>query len=731
MSGKQEFNGLEYKELLSEMFPSKYSANNLRKYKKQIMKDGEGIKGSKNKDSSTVDKDMEDDFTDNTKDSDDGSDSYEDSDYYEDSDCDEDSDYSEGSESANDTGSNSKKQLDTIKRKAFDFISACRSSKMLKPMVEKYLKPNSTSGYSEPLKSFRNKMGEASHLNDYLIKHFKRGEETCTDEEDYDEDDSDEDDSDEDNSDEDDEDDYDEDDYDQDEDYESENDNKKRLSDTSNGPETNESDKPDVTNMVYTSTDAKVLSEFARIAREKRKVMKQNNKTSKVLDEMINLADKRKKELYRQRQEKKKIMRNKRDNMKKFSSFVKNKKKHNDFTAFKDYSLEKQHEILEKLEAIKSYDGNNNPQRIAVLDTDIPIQYKAVALRKMNMLDTMEPGSNEHYKLKQWVDAFMRIPFNHYSNLPLTIKDGVDKTHEFMSNAMDTLNHAVYGLNDAKIQIMQMIGQWITNPSALGTAISIKGPMGTGKTTLVKDGISKILGRDFAFIALGGATDSSVLEGHSYTYEGSTWGKIVDILLQGKTMNPVIYFDELDKISNTPKGEEIAHILTHLTDTTQNNQFHDKYFSEIELDLSRCLFIFSYNEEDKVNPILRDRMYKITTVGYSVKEKITIVNDYLLPKIIKEINFTKEDVILTDSVLRYVIERYTDDEKGVRNLKRCIETIYRKLNLFKLMKPGVNLFENDISVSITFPVDVTNTMVDKFIKSNDDKDNTSARFMYL
>ena len=296
---------------------------------------------------------------------------------------------------------------------------------------------------------------------------------------------------------------------------------------------------------------------------------------------------------------------------------------------------------------------------------------------------------------------------------------------------MATLNHAVYGLNDAKIQIMQMIGQWITNPSALGTAISIKGPMGTGKTTLVKDGISKILGRDFAFIALGGATDSSVLEGHSYTYEGSTWGKIVDILLQGKTMNPVIYFDELDKISNTPKGEEIAHILTHLTDTTQNNQFHDKYFSEIELDLSRCLSIFSYNEEDKVNPILRDRMYKITTVGYSVKEKITIVNDYLLPKIIKEINFTKEDVILTDSVLRYLIERYTDDEKGVRNLKRCIETIYRKLNLFKLMKPGINLFENDIAVTITFPVNVTNTMVDKFIKSVDDKDNTSARFMYL
>ena len=133
------------------------------------------------------------------------------------------------------------------------------------------------------------------------------------------------------------------------------------------------------------------------------------------------------------------------------------------------------------------------------------------------------------------------------------------------------LDNAVYGLNDAKIQIMQMVGQWISNPNAVGTAIAIKGPMGTGKTTLVKEGISKILNRDFAFIALGGATDSSFLEGHSYTYEGSTWGKIVDILVKTKSMNPVIYFDELDKISDTAKGEEIAGILTHL------NRYYTKY----------------------------------------------------------------------------------------------------------------------------------------------------------
>ena len=88
-------------------------------------------------------------------------------------------------------------------------------------------------------------------------------------------------------------------------------------------------------------------------------------------------------------------------------------------------------------------------------------------------------------------------------------------------------------------------------------------------------------------------------------------------------MNPVIYFYELDKISDTPKGEEIAGILTHLTDTSQNTQFHDKYFAEIDFDLSKCLFIFSYNDESKVNPILQDRMYRIETKGYNQKPVLT------------------------------------------------------------------------------------------------------------
>jgi ATP-dependent Lon protease len=326
----------------------------------------------------------------------------------------------------------------------------------------------------------------------------------------------------------------------------------------------------------------------------------------------------------------------------------------------------------------------------------------------------------------------MRIPFGVYKSLSVKMEDGLDVCNDFMENAKNTLDKCAFGLNDAKLQIMQMMGQWISNPSAMGTAIAIKGPMGTGKTTLVKEGISKILGREFAFIALGGAGDSSFLEGHSYTYEGSTWGKIVQIIIESKCMNPVIYFDELDKISDTPRGEEIVGILTHLTDTSQNSQFHDKYFSEIDFDLSKCLFIFSYNDESKVNPILKDRMYRIQTKGYDAKEKVTIARDYLLPKIREQVNFKAEDVIIPDETIQYIVSNtaLTKNEDGVRNLKRCLEIIYTKLNLFRLVKPDTKIFGKDIDIKVTFPITVTKKEVDIFIK-NEENQNQSVLAMYV
>ena len=471
-------------------------------------------------------------------------------------------------------------------------------------------------------------------------------------------------------------------------------------------------------------TDKDIIKKFISMAKECKGV----NKKSRVVKELIEIGEEKLKDI--EKEETAKERKAKLKNLKRFRKGVTEKNVMNDYAFFTKMTLEKQSKLLDELDEINRTSRVDKPYRLKLLECDIPTKFKSVAIKKINSLRFMEPGAGEYYKFKLWVDTFMRIPFNTHTSLPVSRKGNtIEECHNFMEDAKKHLDQAVYGLNDAKLQIMQMVGQWISNPDAVGTAIAIKGPMGTGKTTLIKEGISKILKRDFAFIALGGATDSSFLEGHGYTYEGSTWGKIVDIIIQSGSMNPVIYFDELDKVSDTPKGEEIISILTHLTDTSQNDKFHDKYFAEIDFDLSKCLFIFSYNDESKVNPILRDRMYRIQTKGYDKKQKNIIAKDYLLPSIKKTVDFNDEDVIIPQETIDYINENFTMGEDGVRNLKRCLEIIYTKLNLYRLMKPGTNLFEEDMSLEVSFPFTVTTEIVNKLLKK--DETGTSHMSMYM
>jgi len=450
------------------------------------------------------------------------------------------------------------------------------------------------------------------------------------------------------------------------------------------------------------------------------KDLQSKNKNSKMVNECLRVCEKKLNS--NKRKIERKIKKEKARNSRIFKRILRDKNTMNDFEFYDKMETGDQKKLIKELREINKITRIEKPYRLTLLESNIPIVFKAAAMKKISSLRYMEPGSGEYYKIKNWIDTFMRVPFGEYKMLPLSIEDGIDKCHDFMANAQKTLDDAVYGLNDAKMQIMQLLGQLVTNPSAIGSAIAIHGPPGTGKTSLVKEGISKILNRPFAFIALGGATDSSFLEGHGYTYEGSTWGKIVQILIDSKCMNPVIYFDELDKISDTPKGEEIAGILTHLTDTSQNTQFHDKYFAEIDFDLSKCMFIFSYNDESKVNPILKDRMYRIQTKGYSPKQKTSISNNYLLPKIREQVKFNAEDIIIPDQTLNYIIENYCNKEDGVRNLKRCLEIIYTKLNLYRLMRPDSNLFESEMSLKVEFPFNVTKDIVDKLIKKTNEMD---------
>ncbi len=272
--------------------------------------------------------------------------------------------------------------------------------------------------------------------------------------------------------------------------------------------------------------------------------------------------------------------------------------------------------------------------------------------------------------------------------------------NNYLKNVSNILDNSIYGHDNAKNQIQRIIGQWINGENS-GYCFGFEGPPGTGKTSIAKKGISKCLldnnnvSRPFAFIALGGSSNGSLLDGHNYTYVGSTWGKIVDVLMSTKCMNPIIFIDELDKVSKTEQGKEIIGILTHLTDSTQNSSFQDKYFNNIDIDLSKVLFIFSYNDVTLIDKILLDRIHRVKFDNLTLDEKLVIVKKFLLPEISKKFGLSNL-IYIEDEDIKYIIEQYTL-EPGVRKLKELIFEIVSYINL-NLLKN--NKYELPITLNI-------------------------------
>ena len=385
------------------------------------------------------------------------------------------------------------------------------------------------------------------------------------------------------------------------------------------------------------------------------------------------------------------------------------------------HTLDKDTKIKYLKDIRKVYKTNaaNVPLKFKVLNSDMDIYTKSIAINNLDKLAEMDISTGEYNKMDQWINGLIKLPFGKSVPLPVSNKDSFDKKRDYIKETLDNMNNAIYGHVEAKTHILQVIGKWIRNPDSLGNVLAIQGPMGNGKTTLIKNGIAKSLNRPFEFVALGGASDSAFFEGHSYTYEGSRWGRIVDILHKCESMNPIICFDELDKVSETAKGDEIINMLIHMTDSSQNSKFQDNYFPGIDIDLSKVLFIFSFNDESKINRILKDRMYVIRTKGYNIKDKLQIAHNYLLPDILTTFGYTKEEIIFTDEILTEIVKQYTGGEEGVRNLKRCIENIISTLNIYHLTKSDTKEDIVDMKIKdFKLPITLTKDHINSLLKAN-------------
>ena len=383
------------------------------------------------------------------------------------------------------------------------------------------------------------------------------------------------------------------------------------------------------------------------------------------------------------------------------------------------HSLEsnKKKKYIEEIKNVYSLSTTNIPLKFKVLNSDMDLYTKSLAINNLDKLSEMDISTGEYNKMDQWIHGLIKLPFGKVTDLPVKNDDEFEKKRNYIQSVLQNMDKAIYGHQEAKTHILQVIGKWIRNPDSLGNVLAIQGPMGNGKTTLIKNGIAKSLDRPFEFVALGGASDSAFFEGHSYTYEGSRWGRIVDILHKCGSMNPIICFDELDKVSDTPKGDEIINMLIHMTDSSQNSKFQDNYFPGIDIDLSKVLFIFSFNDESKINRILKDRMYVIRTKGYKMKDKLQIAHNYLLPEIYDLFNYTKEDITFNDEVLQEIIQTYTGEEEGVRNLKRCLENIISTLNIYHLTKSDEKEDIIDMKIKdFKLPITLTKDHIKELLK---------------
>lgn len=398
---------------------------------------------------------------------------------------------------------------------------------------------------------------------------------------------------------------------------------------------------------------------------------------------------------------------------------------------FKSLDSKKQKEFIHMMERVVKigFEDGDVPYKFKILQLPISDYMKCHIIKKSNALSDMPPDSGESYKLKNWIDGLLRIPFGKTIPLPVKFTDGKEKCTDFMKLSKKTMDSAIYGMDGAKTQIMQIIAQWIVNPVSVGNVIALQGPMGVGKTSFAKNAIAKVLNRPFEFFSLGGASDISNFVGHSYTYEGSIWGRIADSLMHAGTMNPVFYFDELDKISTTPHGEEITNMLIHLTDRSQNTQFHDRYFSGLEFDLSQCLFVFSLNDLEKVHPILRDRMTIISCGGYNEKDKKEILKSYVWPQLLERLKFNDKDVDLTDDGMKFLISEYSADEKGVRTLIRTVESMMTRLNMLRVAD-SETMKDYNFYMNVTFPLKIDEAVIRTLLIDINKKELESWRSMY-
>lgn len=398
-------------------------------------------------------------------------------------------------------------------------------------------------------------------------------------------------------------------------------------------------------------------------------------------------------------------------------------------------------ELLELEQKIMENAVNNvsDSYKYKILKSKMSFENKVIAYKKLEIMETYEDNDTSEYaKYKTWMDTLLSVPFGICKDIPVDINSTEDDLRKYVKSVRSTLDEKLSFLEKPKDQIINIITQMIRNSDTNINAIGLHGPKGVGKSSIVAS-IAEALGRPYAMISLGGESDASTLTGHGFTYVGSSAGRIIDILKTTKTMNPIVLVDELDKVSQTHHGKEIIGTLIHLTDSTTNNKYnYDKYFSGIEFDLSKVLFIFTYNDASKVDRILADRLYKIKVDNYTPPEKLEITNKHIIKTELDKFKFNdNESLKFSEEAIKYLVESSNKDE-GMRDIKTKFNIIMSRINTLLLTNPEDNvvnlkykkLYPFYRSLPAVIPKEHIDILLGESIE-NDSKDDNPNPFMYM
>lgn len=312
-----------------------------------------------------------------------------------------------------------------------------------------------------------------------------------------------------------------------------------------------------------------------------------------------------------------------------------------------------------------------------ISNNKIPKYVKKILINKLNNLNT---DSNDYNKHILYLRSVINFPWT--SDIKNTTFTGIKNKKKFLSLMMENLDKKVYGHFDCKNSIKEIIGKMLSNTYSTSTAIGLYGPPGVGKTLIAKS-VSETLGIPFIQITLGGQNDGSLLDGHYFTYVSSQPGIIITKMIQHKKSQCIIYFDELDKTGERNNSNEIYNVLMGIIDPMTNKEFQDKFFPEIKFPLNEVFFIFSYNNPNKIDPILLDRITEIEIKPFRTIEKVNIVKKFIIKELCEMLDFKYQNIHITDVIITHIIDNYTN-EPGVRELKKVLNSLFMKLNIDKI-----------------------------------------------